>query len=150
MQGIQLRKKLNHWYFKSTLLWCLGQMLRNFLRNAEKTLRKGTTYWVLKKSKRRKFQFQNGYWDNENICGFPICPFTQWVEIIPKLFPYLLCVFAIFLFNFSKHCILRPHLFWKIFANFLTSALLYAQNTLLLSTVRQRFFQILWPSQALS
>ena len=39
------------------------------------------------------------------------------------------------------------HLFWKIFVNFLTSTLLRAQNTTLLSKVRQRFFQILWPSQ---
>ena len=40
-----------------------------------------------------------------------------------------------------------PHLFWKIFVNFLTSTLLRAQNTMLLSKVRRRFFQILWPSQ---
>ena len=40
-----------------------------------------------------------------------------------------------------------PHLFWKIFVDFLTSTLLRAQNTALLSKVRQRFFQILWPSQ---
>ena len=40
-----------------------------------------------------------------------------------------------------------PHLFWKIFVDFLTSTLLRAQNTTLLSKVRRRFFQILWPSQ---
>ena len=40
-----------------------------------------------------------------------------------------------------------PHLFWKIFVNFLTSTLLRTQNTMLLSKVRRRFFQILWPSQ---
>ena len=37
--------------------------------------------------------------------------------------------------------------FKKIFVNFLTSTLLCAQNTMLLSKVQQRFFQILWPSQ---
>ena len=42
---------------------------------------------------------------------------------------------------------LGPHLFWKIFVNFLTSTLLRAQNTTLLSKVRQSVFQILWPSQ---
>ena len=40
-----------------------------------------------------------------------------------------------------------PYLFWKIFIDFLTSTLLRAQNTTLLSKVRRRFFQILWPSQ---
>ena len=40
-----------------------------------------------------------------------------------------------------------PHLFLKIFVNFLTSTMLRAQNTTLLSKVRRRFFQILWPSQ---
>ena len=35
----------------------------------------------------------------------------------------------------------------KIFVDFLTSTLLHAQNTTLLPKVRQRFFQILWPSQ---
>ena len=33
-----------------------------------------------------------------------------------------------------------PHLFWKIFVNFLTSTLLRVQNTTLLSKVRRRFF----------
>ena len=37
--------------------------------------------------------------------------------------------------------------FKKIFGDFLTSTLLRAQNTTLLSKVRRRFFQILWPSQ---
>ena len=40
-----------------------------------------------------------------------------------------------------------PHLFWKIFVDFLTSTLLRAQNTTLLSKAWRRFFQILWPSQ---
>ena len=41
-----------------------------------------------------------------------------------------------------------PHLLLKIFVDFLTSTLLRAQNTTLLSKVRRRFFfQILWPSQ---
>ena len=40
-----------------------------------------------------------------------------------------------------------PHLFWKIFVDFLTSTLLRAQNTTLVSKVQRRSFQILWPSQ---
>ena len=40
-----------------------------------------------------------------------------------------------------------PHLFWKIFVNFLTSTLFCAKNTTLLSKAWQRFVQILWPSQ---
>ena len=40
-----------------------------------------------------------------------------------------------------------PHLFRKFFINFLTSTLLRTQNMKLLSKVRRRFFQILWPSQ---
>ena len=47
---------------------------------------------------------------------------------------------------YDKVCIII-HLFWKIFVGFLTSTLLRAQNTTLLSKVRQRFFHILWPSQ---
>ena len=33
-----------------------------------------------------------------------------------------------------------PHLFWKIFIDFLTSMVLRAQNTMLLSKVKRRFF----------
>ena len=45
-----------------------------------------------------------------------------------------------------KVCIIRlVHIFEKTFINFLTSTLLRAQNTTLLSKVRQIFFQILWP-----
>ena len=33
-----------------------------------------------------------------------------------------------------------PHVFWKIFVNFLTSRLLRTQNTVLLSKVQQTFF----------
>ena len=40
-----------------------------------------------------------------------------------------------------------PHLFWKIFVDFLTSTLLRAQKTTLLSKVQHFFFQIMWPSQ---
>ena len=40
-----------------------------------------------------------------------------------------------------------PHLFWKIFVDFLTSTLLRAQNTTLLSKVRRNFFRIFWTSQ---
>ena len=36
---------------------------------------------------------------------------------------------------------------FKIFVDFLTSMLLHTQNTTLLSKIRQRFFQIMWPSQ---
>ena len=33
-----------------------------------------------------------------------------------------------------------PHLFWKIFVDFLTSTLMHRQNTMLLSKERRRFF----------
>ena len=52
-----------------------------------------------------------------------------------------------FLFFLSLYNTTCPHLFWKIFVDVLTSTLLHAQNTTLLSKVRWRFFQILWPSQ---
>ena len=39
------------------------------------------------------------------------------------------------------------HFLKKIFMDFLTSTLLRTQNMKLLSKVRRRFFQILWPSQ---
>ena len=54
------------------------------------------------------------------------------------------------LINFDKFCIIRttcPHFFLKVIVDFLTSMQLRAQNTTLLSKVRRRFFQILWPSQ---
>ena len=43
-----------------------------------------------------------------------------------------------------------PHLFLKIFVNFLTSTLLRLQNTTLLSKVRRRFFQIFQKTQTLN
>ena len=52
--------------------------------------------------------------------------------------------------RFDKEQIgVKVRIFWEktIFVEFLTSTLLLAQNTTLLSKVRPRFFQILWPSQ---
>ena len=72
----------------------LGQMLRNFLSNAEKTLRKGTIEYSKSLNEgNSNFKMVIETMIHSTFCGFPICPFTQWVEIIPDFFfiPPLSC-----------------------------------------------------------